>query len=119
MRRLGPIEAEHLAAPALRRGGHKSPVAWQQAGAGPACLKACGVHRAPTRLGSAGPDWGLIDALQRLRRTEAEASHLPLNMLTTLCTAEHIPIGGSPLMDRRGPPYDRQHRFDPLWDYLL
>ena len=111
---IGPIEAEYLAAPSLMLGGHESPVAGQQAVAIPACLKDRGVHRPTTRLGSAGPDLGIVDALQCLIRIEDQACHVSLNMLKALCPAEHLTIWGQPLMNRGGHPYDRQHRLDPL-----
>src|SRR5262249_52519787 len=119
MMRIGPIEAKHLAAPSLMLGGHESPMAWQPAVAVPACLKDRSVHRSPTRLCSSGPDLGIVDALQRLIGTEDEACHIPLNMLKALCTAEHITIGGQPLMDGGGHPDDRQHSLNPLRGYLL
>jgi hypothetical protein len=111
---LGPIEAEHLAAPSLLLWGHESTVAGPPVVGVPACFKDRGVHRPTTRLCSAWPDVGRIDALKGLIGTEEQASYLPLDMLNTLCTAEQIPIWDQPLMDRGGHPYDRQHRLDPL-----
>ena len=57
------------------------------------------MHRPTTRLGSAGPDLGIVDALQCLIRIEDQACHISLNMLKALCPAEHLTIWGQPLMN--------------------
>jgi hypothetical protein len=111
---LGPIEAKHFTPAAAMGPRAQRAMGRQQRVGGPAGLQHRFVPRPPAVGHPRLPHVQSLAPLQGFMRTQAQACHIPAEMLQALRTTKHLTIRSQTTADRLGPTNQRPHGGQPV-----